>query len=112
MVNITMTHSENTLFLKVEGHAGQAEKGHDIVCASVSVLVYTLAQYVKWMYERHELKRSPLIELEEGDVRVVAKPKAEYMAEGLHAFFVASVGFDLLARNYPDYITFNGLKEA
>ncbi|MBO5463783.1 MAG: ribosomal-processing cysteine protease Prp [Clostridia bacterium] len=112
MVNITMTHSENTLFLKVEGHAGQAEKGCDIVCASVSVLVYTLAQYVKWMYERHELKRSPLIELEEGNAQVVARPKAEFMAEGLHAFFVASVGFDLLARNYPDYITFNGLKEA
>jgi uncharacterized protein YsxB (DUF464 family) len=112
MVEITMTHSDNTLSLKVEGHAGQAEKGQDIVCASVSVLVYTLAQYVKWMYERHELKRSPLIELEEGNSQVVAKPKTENMAEGLHAFFVASVGFDLLARNYPEYIKFNGLKQA
>ena len=57
-------------------------------------------------------KRNPLIELEEGNAQVVARPKAEYMAEGLHAFFIVSVGFDLLARNYPDYITFNGLKEA
>ena len=112
MVNISMTYSDNTLSLKVEGHANHDEKGKDIVCASVSVLVYTLAQYVKWMFERHELKRSPLIELEEGDSRIVAKPKTDYMAEGLHAFFVASVGFDLLARNYPDYITFNGLKKA
>ena len=107
MVTITMTKTDTTLTLKVEGHAGQAEKGQDTVCASVSMLVYTLAQYVKWMYERHQLKRSPLIELEEGNAQIVARPKADYMAEGLHAFFVASVGFDLLARNFSENVTFH-----
>ena len=110
MVTITMTKTDTTLTLKVEGHAGQAEKGQDTVCASVSMLVYTLAQYVKWMYERHQLKRSPLIELEEGNAQIVARPKADYMAEGLHAFFVASVGFDLLAFNYPEYVTFHSFE--
>ena len=112
MVTISMTYTDTTLSLKVEGHAGQAEKGQDVVCASVSMLVYTIAQYTRWMYEQHQLKRSPLIELEEGNSQVIAKPKAEHMAEGLHAFFVASVGFGLLAKNYPEYVTFNGLKQA
>lgn len=107
MVTISMTKTENTLTLKVEGHAGQAEKGQDIICSSVSMLVYTVAQYVKWMYEQHQLKRMPLIELEEGNSQVVIKPKSEFMGKALHAFFVVSVGFDLLARNYPEYVTFH-----
>jgi uncharacterized protein YsxB (DUF464 family) len=110
MVTISMTKTDNTLGLTVEGHAGQAEKGQDIICASVSMLTYTVAQYVKWMYERHQLKRMPLIELEEGNSRVVIKPKSEFIAEGLHAFFVVSVGFDLLARNYPEYVTFHSFE--
>ena len=112
MVTISLTKTDTTLTLKVEGHAGQAEKGQDIICASVSMLVYTVAQYVKWMYEQHQLKRMPLIELEEGNSQVVARPKGEYMGKCLHAFFVASMGFNLLARNYPEYVTFNGLNKA
>lgn len=107
MVTISMTKTDNTLALKVEGHAGQAEKGQDIICASVSMLVYTVAQYVKWMYEQHQLKRMPLIELEEGNSQIVIKPKSEFMGKALHAFFVVSVGFDLLARNYSEYVTFH-----
>ena len=112
MVTISMIKTDTTLTLKVEGHAGQAEPGKDIICASVSMLVYTVAQYVKWMYEQHQLKRMPLIELEEGNTQVVVKPKGDYMGVCLHAFFVASVGLDLLTRNYPEYVTFDGLKEA
>ena len=110
MVTISMTKTDNTLALKVEGHAGQAEKGQDIICASVSMLTYTVAQYAKWMYERHQLKRMPLIELEEGNSQVIIKPKREFMAKGLHAFFVGSMGFDLLARNYPEYVTFHSFE--
>ena len=110
MVTISMSKTDTTLTLKVEGHAGQAEKGQDIICASVSMLVYTLAQYVKWMYEQHQLKRMPLIELEEGNSQVVIKPKGEWMATALHAFFVVSVGFDLLSRNYPEYVTFHSFE--
>lgn len=107
MVTITMAKTDNTISLKVEGHAGQAEKGQDIICASVSMLVYTLAQYVNWMYAQHQLKRKALIELEEGNSQVIIKPKSEHMATGLHAFFVLSVGFDLLSRNYPEFVTFH-----
>lgn len=112
MVTISMTYTDTTLTLNVEGHAEQDEKGQDIVCASVSMLVYTLAQNIKWMYESHQLKRSPLIEMEEGNSQVVAKPKADSMAVGLQTFFAISMGFDLLAHNYPEYVTFNGLKQA
>ena len=33
--------------VSVVGHAMSAEKGQDIVCASVSILIYTLASFVE-----------------------------------------------------------------
>jgi uncharacterized protein YsxB (DUF464 family) len=51
---ITISISENkdakAITLKVKGHANHDEKGKDIVCASASILTYTIAQYVTFMY--------------------------------------------------------------
>jgi uncharacterized protein YsxB (DUF464 family) len=37
------TPDESSVRIKVSGHSGSAEKGQDVVCAAVSVLVQTLA---------------------------------------------------------------------
>lgn len=39
---IIYNNNGNILGLEVSGHAGYAKKGEDIVCAGVSVLMYTL----------------------------------------------------------------------
>ena len=94
-----------SITLKLSGHAGQAEKGHDIVCAATSILAYTVAQALQFMYEQGDLQKKPHIKLEEGDTIIVAKPKADSYAEALHTFFVAQVGYHLMAHNYPQYVT-------
>ena len=94
-----------SITLKLSGHAGQAEKGTDIVCAAASILAYTVAQAIQFIYEEGGLKKKPHIKLEEGDTIIVAKPKAETYAEALHTFFVAQVGYHLLAHNYSQYVT-------
>lgn len=33
--------------ITVSGHAGYAEKGHDIVCAAVSILIYNLQNSIE-----------------------------------------------------------------
>ena len=107
MVNAEFfTNKESgSITLKLTGHAGQAKKGEDIVCAAVSILAYTVAQALQFMYEEGDLKKKPHLKLEEGDTIIVAKPKPESSAEALHAFFVAQVGYHLLARNYPQYVS-------
>ena len=40
---IEVMHNVRTNEITVSGHAGYADKGHDIICAAVSVLVNTLA---------------------------------------------------------------------
>ena len=101
-----------SITLKLTGHAGMAKKGEDIVCAGASILAYTVAQALQFMYEQGEMQKKPHIKLTEGDTVIVAKPKAETYAEALHTFFVAQVGYHLLAHNYPQYVKLSSFGEA
>ena len=114
MVNAEFfTNKESgSITLKLSGHAGQAEKGADIVCAAASILAYTVAQALQFMYEEGGLQKKPHLKLEEGDTIIVAKPKEETYAEALHTFFVAQVGYHLLAHNYPQYVKLSSFGEA
>ena len=104
-----MTHAEFTrngdnIVLKVNGHAGAAGKGMDVVCSAASILAYTVAQTLQFMYEEGQLRKKPHLKLDEGDTVIAAKPKAEFYAEALHTFFVAQVGYHLLSYTYPQYV--------
>lgn len=100
--------SENTesksITLTVNGHAGQAAAGQDIICSSASILMYTVAQMAQYMYSRHQLKKKPHIVMNDGNASITVKPKEEHYGEALHAYFVAQVGYSLLAHNYPQYV--------
>ena len=101
-----------SITMKLTGHAGQAEYGKDIVCAAASILAYTVAQTLQFQYEEGGLKKKPHIKLEPGDTVIVAKPKPERHEETLHTFFVAQVGYSLLAKTYPQYVTLSSFGEA
>ena len=90
--------------LSVEGHAGQAEKGHDIVCSAASILAYTVGQTLVQMDKQGWLEKSPHIDLNEGKGIITCHPKEDYFDECLMVFFVAEVGYSLLAQNYPQYV--------
>lgn len=106
MVKVYFERSEDgkSLILHIEGHAGQAEFGQDIVCASASILAYTVAQVIKTMGEQGKLRKKPVIKLENGDAVITCKPKTAHFAEALHTYSVANVGYQLLAHNYPDFV--------
>jgi uncharacterized protein YsxB (DUF464 family) len=97
---------EQDFYLKVTGHAGSAEKGRDIVCASASILLYTLAQTVKALEQKGRLKEAPAIRTDSGDAEIGFTAKAKYSAECAHCFFTVLVGYQLLCHNYPMYVRF------
>lgn len=100
-----MDASRLMVSLHVKGHAGANAPGHDIVCASASILAYTLAQNIKMSEERGHLKYSPKIKLKEGDSIITCRAKDdETYAEMLHTFLVIQTGYVLLAHNYPQYV--------
>ena len=106
---ITATFTKDTengrLSLKLSGHAGAAEAGRDIVCASASILAYTVAQEAKNMESMNQLREAPIIRMDEGDAEITVCPRdGEDFSDALHTFYIAQVGYSLLAHNYPQYV--------
>lgn len=105
-VLVKLDYDKSLYSIKMNGHAGQAEAGKDIVCASASMLIFTIAQYVSDLFNSHRLKKKPVINLDFGNAEIIAKPKAEYADECYFAFRTISTGFELLAHNHPQYVEF------
>ena len=91
--------------LTVTGHAGAAEPGHDLVCASASMLAYTLAANVANMADNGQV-RQPIIENNEGNTEIRCTPIHKLKNTVTLIFDSVCVGFELLAHDYPEYITY------
>lgn len=114
MIKVKFEHQKeiDTIIMKVEGHAGQDVKGHDVICSAASILAYTVAQYLNYVHKRGGLQKKPRITLKDGDALIIAKPTKDFEAEVLNTFFVAEVGYSLLAHNYPQYVELKMFGEA
>lgn len=104
MVKVTFTENGNLLSLRLDGHAGQADVGKDIVCASCSILAYTVAKIVNDALNNGDLETSPLINLDSGGALILCDPNKDRYAEIRHAYEVVQEGYALLAQNYPQYV--------
>ena len=91
--------------LTVTGHANSAEPGHDLVCASASMLAYTLAVNVANMADAGQV-RHPIIKNNEGDTEISCNPRHNLKNTVTLAFDSICAGFDLLAHDYPEYISY------
>lgn len=106
-VKFSYNRDKRECSLTVKGHAGQADVGHDIICASASILAYTIAQVIKSMEHHGDLIEPPTIELENGDATIVCRAKDDYLfSEMMQDFFVIRIGYLLLEQNYPLYVEF------
>ena len=108
MVKVSFKTAENdeSFIIIVEGHAGQADPGQDIICASASILVYTLAQTVTDMHNAGRLRKKPRIRIENGDAEIVLKPKKGFFSEAFLTVHTIKRGFDLLCSNFPDFVSY------
>jgi uncharacterized protein YsxB (DUF464 family) len=102
MIKITFTESGEKLSLRLEGHAGYAEEGKDIVCASASILAYTLASIVD------SLTNESTIDLTSGNAIIECECKDSNTFRSLrNAYHYTQVGYALLSENYPQYVRLN-----
>ena len=99
MIKVTFTEEGEKLSLRLEGHAGYAEHGNDIVCASASILAYTLASIV----ETHGFDVN--INLESGNTTIECRCTDHPMMDVIRdSFNFALAGYALLEHNYPQYV--------
>ena len=91
--------------LSVKGHANSGEAGHDLVCASATILTYTLALNVKNLVDA-ERARDPVINLQEGDAVVCCNAIRRHKNVVSLIFSSICAGFALLANKNPHYISY------
>lgn len=104
MISITFTNRGNRLSLRLEGHAGYAEHGNDIVCASASILAYTVAQFVMEAEHNGDLESPAEVKLESGDTIISCEPTEDLMRGMADMYQFAKLGFCILEHNYPQYV--------
>ena len=105
MIKVTIATEGAKLSLRLEGHAEYAEVGKDIVCASASILAYTLAQIVRVIERNGCLKEPAVVRLDSGDTEITCEPKDATTYDVLwDAYDFARVGYFLLAHNHPKYV--------
>ena len=86
--------------LTVEGHAGYAPVGQDIVCSAASLLIYALYGGLKSLDGVEGLE----YESDGGyaSVRVTKLPP-----EGEGMLQMATIGYQMLANQYPKHVAFD-----
>lgn len=104
MLKVTFEEKDKTLTIRLDGHAGQANIGQDIVCSSCSILAYTVAQIVKTAATEGDLDAIPVIKLESGDAMISCVPSEDVYGTIKSLYMFAEVGYKLLAHNYPQYV--------
>lgn len=93
MIVVTRSSSGIT----IEGHAGYAPRGQDIVCAGISTLVQTLIQSFEDLCSdtiSYHLKKG-FVEIKYDNLSANGQVLA-------NSFFI---GIDMIANRYPDYVT-------
>lgn len=90
--------------LTLQGHAGAAPHGQDLVCAAVSGLVYALAGRLTELDAQGAFKQPPVIRLFSGDARISVIPKEKYATEVQENFCLIQSGLKLLQQHYPKQV--------
>lgn len=102
---VTVTYNSRDYTLMVEGHAGQAEAGKDLVCAAVSILVHTVTANLQLLDARSYLSRLDT-HIAEGSASFDFPPRKGMEAMVTFAVALVVVGFEILAREAPEYVRY------
>ena len=103
MIEVTYYREHNRL--TVTGHACSNEYGKDLVCAAASALALTMAANVGQMASKGYVL-DPVTELEEGHAEISCNPRTRYRDSVKQVFMSVCVGFEILASQWPKYISY------
>lgn len=103
---ITVSYHRQYFRVQIEGHAESGEVGHDLVCASCSILAHTLAtNVVNWADAKQA--DEPGVHMFKGCATISCRPRTRYKAVLQLVMDAICSGFELLAQSYPEYIQYS-----
>lgn len=102
---IHVIYYRNLFRVTVEGHARSDEPGKDLVCAAASTLALTLAENARALQTEGNARRVTA-RLESGSAEICCDAVSRFKHVTTLIFDAVCIGFDALARNYPEYIQY------
>lgn len=103
MTNVTFEQYHDSYMFSCTGHSGYGVPGHDIICSAVSVLCYTLDEFLDKAQTDGRIS-SYNREFEEGYVALSFEtvcPEDTGLFDGIDAVLG---GFRLLSEHFPEYV--------
>lgn len=101
MINVKIDPTEYKV--EIDGHAGYAPHGSDIVCSAVSILYFAL---VHTLEDKKEMLIDGVFLSRTGDkVSVKAMPYEGYVSVIEAVYDTFTTGIRLLTENYPDHVS-------
>lgn len=104
MITARLGERAGLLTLEMDGHAGSAPAGHDLVCAAASILCYTLAAQAGKLSADGKLRAKPRLDLADGHAAIAIRPRGSAEREARAIWGTVESGLLLLQREYPDCI--------
>ena len=103
MITVTYYREDNRVIM--DGHANSGPVGEDLVCASASILIQTLIAFVNNMKAAGQTK-CPIVKLSDGHAFIECNAPKRYKSSVTLVFDSICAGFELLAHDYPDNISY------
>lgn len=98
MIRVYYTRGKGGHELTINGHAGYAEHGQDIVCAGVSAIAFSLVAWIE--HNEEEVSALSGLAAESGSFYICCKGTKALET----AFDVAVLGLIQIARQYPNHV--------
>lgn len=92
MINVVKQKTPESIIVKITGHAGYARTGYDIICASASILFYTLHLALA------STGRDVSFDDDAGNISVERDEETEKITDYFFQGFIA------LSENYPKHV--------
>ena len=103
---------DNGFALRMEGHAGYGKEGADPLCGGLSVLAYTMAEFIGRLEAEGKLSEKPILSLSSGQAFLRAVAKKEFSQELHVGLTLIQGGFSLLAQSYPLWVELTVLENS
>lgn len=105
---IRIKYWPETLDILVEGHAGSAEKGEDLICAAASALANTLEAVFD---VQEDMLGCAVRKKEIPSFHAWIEPETQLLAQAFVVMETIATGYRALAEEYPEYVTFEVITE-
>lgn len=114
MIEVVFNYNQHTgnFIFRCKGHAGAAPEGEDLICAAATSHAHEINAAAVLMHKSGWLDRIPSATMKKGKVKIRIHPKPEFRDLVFYMLQMPEAAYDVLASQYPEYVTLTKFGDA